>query len=257
MRSDLERLQGIWSVTALESEGQKLPAAMFENGRITVKGNRFASTGMGTVYEGTIDLNESAKPRQLTMKFDAGPEKGNTNLCIYELDGDTWKMCIATRGNVRPTRFESKPGSGFAVETLRRGNVPVTAKAKKSAVRSNAPATELEGEWQMVSAVFDGKPMEASETKWVKRVTQGDQTTVTAGPQTMMKFEFTIDASHSPKHLDYVNTAGSAKGKTQHGIYTLVGDLLTVCMSAPGAARPTKFESTPGSGINLTAWQRL
>jgi len=49
-------------------------------------------------------------------------EKGNTNPGIYELDADTWKICIATRGAVRPSSFASSPGSGFALETLMRGD---------------------------------------------------------------------------------------------------------------------------------------
>ncbi len=263
MRQDLDLLQGSWTVTALEVEGQKMPAAMLANGRIVIKGNRFTSTGMGAVYKGTLELDAFTNPRQLNMKFDAGPEKGNTNLCIYELDGDSWKLCIATRGTVRPSSFGSTPGSGFALETLTRGDAPAAAKAKAlplkkaaPATRSSAPATEFEGEWQMVSGIMDGQPMEKSAVKWVRRVTQGNQTTVYAGPQMMMKMEFTSDSSKSPKTIDYLNTAGSNAGKSQLGIYELEGDLLKICVSAPGAARPAQFESGPGDGRMLTVWRR-
>jgi uncharacterized protein (TIGR03067 family) len=76
---------------------------------------------MGAVYEGVIELDTSATPRWLDMIFDAGPEKGNTNPGIYEVNGDSWKLCIATRGNVRPSTFGSTPGSGLALELLTRG----------------------------------------------------------------------------------------------------------------------------------------
>src|SRR5258705_23627 len=102
-----------------------MPESMLANARIAVDGNRFASMSMGAKYEGTLELDESTSPRQLNMKFDAGPEKGNTNLCIYELDGDIWKICIATRGVVRPSSFASTPGSGFAFETLTRRSAPI------------------------------------------------------------------------------------------------------------------------------------
>jgi uncharacterized protein (TIGR03067 family) len=101
---------------------------------------------------------------------------------------------------------------------------------------------------------MDGRPMDESVVKWVKRVTQGNQTTVFAGPQTIMKLEFTSDSSQSPKTIDYLNTAGSNKGKTQHGIYEFDGDLLKICVSAPGAVRPTEFQ--PGDGGTLTVWRR-
>ena len=59
-------------------------------------------------------------PRQLNMQFDVGPEKGNVNLCIYEVDREVWRLCIATRGTVRPLAFLSTPGSGLAAEVLQR-----------------------------------------------------------------------------------------------------------------------------------------
>jgi uncharacterized protein (TIGR03067 family) len=164
-----------------------------------------------------------ADPPQIDMKFDAGPEKGNTNLGIYKIDGDTWKLCLATRGLVRPTRFAATPGSGFALETLTRGSAKATpsVKAKRAASGSRAPATELEGDWQMVSCVTDGTPMEQSAVEWVKRLTVGNQVSVHAGPQVIMKMTFTHDPSKSPKTIDYVHTAGANKGKTQLGIYEL------------------------------------
>lgn len=122
MRQDLDLLQGSWTVIALEVDGQEMPAAMLANARILIEGGRFNSTGMGAVYRGTLELDASTSPRRIDMTFDAGPEKGNTNPGIYELDADTWKICIATRGAVRPSSFASSPGSGFALETLMRGD---------------------------------------------------------------------------------------------------------------------------------------
>jgi uncharacterized protein (TIGR03067 family) len=273
MPDDLDLLQGAWSVTALESDGQKMPAEVLAGGRIVIEGDRFTSTGMGAVYEGRLELDESREPRHFDMKFDAGPEKGNTNLGIYELSGDTWKLCLATRGSVRPGVFASTPGSGFAVETLVRGETAPAieskargSKAKEAATPEPAatpgpaapsgPATEFEGEWSLVSAIMDGKAMDPSAVQWVKRVTQGNQTTVMAGPQTMLKVEFACDASASPKTIDYRNLAGANKGKTQYGIYEFDGDVLKFCVAAPGAPRPAQFQSGPGDGRTLTVWKK-
>jgi uncharacterized protein (TIGR03067 family) len=122
MRQDIDLLQGSWSITSLAMDGQEMSSDMFASGGIVVKGNRFTSIGMGAEYEGTLELDPSTNPRQLNMRFDLGPEKGNVNLCIYEIVGDDWKMCIATRGSLRPSTFISTPGSGFAVEVLQRVN---------------------------------------------------------------------------------------------------------------------------------------
>src|SRR5262245_36445809 len=121
MSTDLENLQGSWRVTALEIDGQTMPADTLGGAGIVINGGRFISTGMGNQYEGTFDVDVKSRPRKLTMKFDTGPEKGNTNKAIYEIKGDSWKLCIATQGKVRPSRFGTKPGDGFVFETLTRG----------------------------------------------------------------------------------------------------------------------------------------
>jgi uncharacterized protein (TIGR03067 family) len=264
MPKDLDLLQGSWSVTALEADGEKMPPEMLAGACIAIQGDRFTSNGMGFVYEGRLQLDQSGSPRRIDMKFDAGPEKGNTNLGIYELAGDSWKICLATRGAVRPAAFASPPDSGFALETLVRREVaadakprPRASKAKKAAPAAPAgPATEFEGEWSLVSAVMDGKPMDQSMVKWVKRISQGNQTTVLAGPQTMLKVEFTHDPSQSPKTIEYLNLAGANKGKTQSGIYEFDGGLLKFCLGAPGAPRPARFQSDPGDGRTLTIWKK-
>lgn len=257
MKKDLDLLQGSWRVTALEMDGQKTPADMLADARVEVKGNRFQSTGMGAVYEGTLELDAAKKPAHLDMKFEAGPEKGNINRGIYEVKGDTWKLCLATRGDARPSKFAATPGTGIVVETLVRG-AAAKAKVKKAAAApaSTAPAAEFEGEWRMVSAVMNGAAMDPSMVQWVKRVFQGDQTSVLAGPQTMMKAVFMLDPSQSPKAIDYQNIAGSHKGKAQLGVYEFNGKVLKICMAEPGAARPTEFESTKGDGRALTVWTR-
>ena len=110
MPQDLELLQGVWSIRSLDTEGQSMPADMLTGARITVKGDRFTSTGMGAEYAGKIDLDPLQSPRQIDMKFDEGPEAGNTNRGIYELDGDTWRLCLATSGAVRPADFSAQAG---------------------------------------------------------------------------------------------------------------------------------------------------
>ena len=155
-------------------------------------------------------------------------------------------------------------GSGFVFEMLTRSEAASSKKDKASSPKAAVAraregaslVTDFEGEWQMVSAVMDGSPMEQSAVEWVKRITHGSETTVYAGPQVMMKMEFTSDASNAPKTIDYVNTAGSNKGKSQQGIYEFEGDLLKICVAPPGKPRPAQFQSDRGDGRTFTVWKR-
>ncbi len=269
MSTDLDKLQGTWTVTSFEIDAQELSSPALDGSFITIKKTAFKSAGMGSTYEGTIEIDDTKKPKIFDLLFKAGPEKGNRNLGIYKLDGDQWTICLATRGDKRPRKFATEPGSGIALETLKRGpaSKSKTAPKSKPAVKkstqlaegeaaSGAP-TELEGDWAMISAVFNGAPLEKSMVTWCKRSTKGDITTVTAGTQVMLKASFTLDGSSSPKRIDYRNLAGVSKGKTQAGIYELPGDDLRICMAAPGSPRPTAFESKRGDGRSFTTWLRL
>ena len=124
MPNDLDILQGTWKIASLELEGMKLPAIMFPTAKVIVDGAIFTSTGMGSVYEGLLQLDETTSPKSFSLKFTKGPEEGNTNFGIYELEGEAeatrWKLCLAMKGGPAPADFTTSKGSGRAMEVLKR-----------------------------------------------------------------------------------------------------------------------------------------
>jgi uncharacterized protein (TIGR03067 family) len=250
MKDDLKRLQGTWTVTELEAEGRKMP---YSGSKIVLDGETFTTIAMGSDYGGTVELDAAASPKTFDLLFTSGPHKGVTSLGIYELDGDTWRICLAFAGiKTRPKEFATTPGSGFALETLKRGDVPEPVERADEA--DAGPATELEGEWAMISGSMDGHAMEASLVKIGRRVVKGNQLTVLFGGQVFLKGRFTLDPSKSPKHIDYAITSGTGAGATQSGIYEINGKTLKLCMAAASGARPTDFISSKGNGRTLTLW---
>ena len=270
MPTDLDKLQGTWNVTSLETDGQTMPATVFDKAQIVVEGNKFTSLGMGATYEGTVKLDLASKPKAFDLLFSAGHAKGHRNLGIYKLDGDTWTICLATRGKKRPEKFATAPESGLALETLERGGMPRRSRKRKSQRTSGisdttttaqhgtaaaGPVSELEGEWAMVSAVLNGAAMNQAMVKWCQRITRGNVTRVVAGPQVFVNASFTLDNSRKPHVIDYVNLEGASKGESQAGIFELIGDSLKICMSAPGQPRPADFSSKTGDGRSYTTWR--
>lgn len=120
MKTDLDRLQGSWRVKTLIVDGAALSAGMIGVARVVIDGDHFQSLGMGAAFEGLMRVDVSRRPKSFSIKFTRGPEKGNVNHGIYELRGDRWKLCIATKGGPAPHDFVSEPGSGFAIEILER-----------------------------------------------------------------------------------------------------------------------------------------
>jgi uncharacterized protein (TIGR03067 family) len=266
MPADLKKLQGEWRITSLQMDGQQSPDAVFSDGKIVVKGNKFTSVTMGTTYKGSIELDEKKSPKAVDLIFTAGPEKGYRNPGIYELDGGTWKLCLATRGPVRPKNFSTKPGDGVAFEILTRATAAMksasarSAGSKKKSAGKSAPsgsATELEGEWQMLTAIMNGQPLEPKFAAFGKRITKGNETTVYTGPQILMKVTFTLDKSKSPNSIDYVIVQGLNAGKTQLGIFELSDVNLKICFAAPGQPRPRDFSSQPGDSRTFTTWRKM
>jgi len=246
----------------MEIDGQTMEGG---SAQVVVKGERFATTSMGAAYEGVVEVDGSTEPKQFNLVFSAGPEKGNTNLGIYELDRDTWRICLNTTGGERPVRFATAPGSGLALETLARG--PVRARKTAPAAAETAPpstggaapegdpAPELAGEWSMASCVLNGGPLEAEFLSYGRRTATATEVTVKMGPQTMLQAAYRVDRSTTPHQMNYLLAHGPHKGKTQHGIYRLVAGTLETCFAPPGAARPADFSSTAGDGRTLTVWQ--
>lgn len=115
---DLDKLQGDWAVTAMETNGKPVPLGVSKiSGLVTFKGDLMVVAGLGPKpSEHRIKLNPSQKPKSLDAT-----NKGDGKLCIYQLEGDKLKFCmpIGTRTK-RPTAFKSAEDSNLVVMTLKR-----------------------------------------------------------------------------------------------------------------------------------------
>ena len=85
-----------------------------------MKGKRFASFVAGKLVHGDFKIDPLAKPKTIDIIFTEGPGKGHSQKGIYELDGDTQKICIAMPDQPRPTEFVTSPESGHIIEILKR-----------------------------------------------------------------------------------------------------------------------------------------
>jgi uncharacterized protein (TIGR03067 family) len=120
MAGDLAALQGRWKVAYLEVAGSLVPTPAFANAGVTVSGDMFESTGMGAVYRGRLKLAQEGTRKVFSLAFEEGPEKGNANHALYELDGDTWTLCIDMKGGPAPVGLVSTAANGYALEKLTR-----------------------------------------------------------------------------------------------------------------------------------------
>jgi RNA polymerase sigma-70 factor (ECF subfamily) len=248
--AEIERLQGVWVFATLEVEGMKMDKNLFKGSKIVVKGDQFTMVSMEATYKGTLKFDATKKPKTLDLIFTEGPEKGNTSLAIYELDGDTWKICLTIGAKERPKEFATKAGSGLGLETL------VREAAGKDADAVKKELALFEGEWNMVRGENAGQLVPEPLLKSWKRVVKGNETAVYFGGQAMLKATFSLDISKKPKTIDYTLTDGPNKGKKQFGIYEIEGDTFRSCFAAPGKDRPSDFTTKAGDERTASVWKK-
>ncbi len=83
------------------------PEEVIKTMKLTFKGDKMSHGGAGgRTEEATFTLDATQQPKTLDMTPTTGPDKGKSILGIYELDGDTLKICAAKPETARPKAFK-------------------------------------------------------------------------------------------------------------------------------------------------------
>jgi uncharacterized protein (TIGR03067 family) len=117
---ELERFTGTWVAVSVERDGTKLPDAEAKKFQLTVKGEKYTFRTGDEVVEGTHKLDPTKKPKQIDAVRSKGPKAGEVIKGIYELDGETFRVCFAAAGKDRPTAFSSKDSGGHRLMVFHR-----------------------------------------------------------------------------------------------------------------------------------------
>ena len=125
-KPDTEAIQGVWQLDKFDlGQAGQVPPPGIESIRFTFKDRKLtvSRNGQTDAKQGEYKLDPTSKPKSIDL---IEPGGGRNTLGIYELDGDTLKICLAERQNaVRPTEFKPD-GMRFSVVTFKR-----VAEAKK------------------------------------------------------------------------------------------------------------------------------
>jgi uncharacterized protein (TIGR03067 family) len=112
----LMKIQGTWKFVSQEMDGKPRPKEELAKQTITFAGDKWTVHRDGKVIQaGTHKFDAGKKPAQVDAVVTEGEDKGSTMLGIYELKGDTIKVCFDPKGKERPTDFTSKTGRMTAV----------------------------------------------------------------------------------------------------------------------------------------------
>jgi uncharacterized protein (TIGR03067 family) len=123
-KKELKALAGTWKPISSETDGNKAPEERLKDSRMIrdETGKVVGKRGDMVMLEGMVKKIEATKkPKTMDTLVTAGELKGKTIQGIYELEGDTLKVCVVLpdRGE-RPTEFSGKAGSGCSLTVYKR-----------------------------------------------------------------------------------------------------------------------------------------
>ncbi len=110
---------------------------------------------------------------------------------------------------------------------------------------------QLQGTWYITALEMDGQPAPPMGT-----IEISGWRFQSLGMGAVYEGDLRLDESAKPKTFDLAFTAGPEKGNTALGIYDLKRDAWKICFTVTAKSRPTKFATTPGSGLALETLQR-
>lgn len=117
---DLKAMEGTWKVESAEAGGKKLNSVDSQQVTVTIKGDSYEVLTKDKKDAGTMKLDETHKPKTMDATDTEGEDVGKVIRAVYELSGDTLRVCYATDGGERPTELASREGKPWLLVTYTR-----------------------------------------------------------------------------------------------------------------------------------------
>ena len=119
---ELQAFKGTWRLRSREVDGKTFGEEEIKDVIGTIDGSGKVSVRRGdkVINEGTVKLNPTKKPKTIDVTFTGGERKGQAVLGIYEIEGDTFRVCVARPGDERPADFSARAGSGCTLVVYQR-----------------------------------------------------------------------------------------------------------------------------------------
>jgi uncharacterized protein (TIGR03067 family) len=118
--SDLGWLQGTWVAQTYVISGVALSERELRTIKLVVTGSRYAYRMEQLREKGLLRLDPTRRPKAIDIQITEGPQKGLTQLGIYELSPSSFKLCVALADDRRPKRFASMSNSRRALLVFKR-----------------------------------------------------------------------------------------------------------------------------------------
>jgi uncharacterized protein (TIGR03067 family) len=116
-------------------------------------------------------------------------------------------------------------------------------------------AESIQGAWDAVEVVVEGKAQAAGETKKMSVVFKNELMSVLIDGKEEERYTFKLDSTKNPKNIDVSEKDGKEPAE---GIYELDGDSLKLCWNSANKVkgRPENFTPTPENKLSMMLLKR-
>ena len=103
-------IEGTWKLIGGEQEGKPEPQEELERSKLVIEGDMHTVTIGDAVLKGTHTLDTTTDPMSIDATDTAGPFADMSLKGIFQLDGETLKICFAAPNEPRPADFTTQDG---------------------------------------------------------------------------------------------------------------------------------------------------
>jgi uncharacterized protein (TIGR03067 family) len=120
-RAEEQKLAGTWQADSITVNGNPMAAGEAQNTRLRLGEGKFAQEYAGRrLRQGKLLIDPTKELKWIEFSYTGDDGKTENMLGIYDLKGDSLKICLARPDVPRPTEFVSKPDTGHILTTYQR-----------------------------------------------------------------------------------------------------------------------------------------
>lgn len=112
-QEELKALDGTWTLTGRERQGQTVPREQLPKEALVIQGGKYTWRTEQGEEKGTVQVYPFRRPGTIILTADAGPHRGPVS-GVYALDGDKLTICLppADGTGPAPTALTTKDNPG-------------------------------------------------------------------------------------------------------------------------------------------------
>lgn len=125
---DTQSVQGDWVPVQAELASHPMPDAILKTISLKLGTNSYDVLVGNAPDKGTYTVDAATVPKSMVVTGTEGPNQGKVFPAIYELEGDTLRICYDLSGAKRPTEFKTLAGTKLYLVTYHRKPLTVLVK---------------------------------------------------------------------------------------------------------------------------------